>query len=291
MKVCKKCGEEKENILFSKDKCREDGLSFYCRKCNSEIRRNYYDNNREYIKSASMRYKNNNPEKVRECSKKYYDNNREILKDKSKSYQNNNSKKIKQQKKKYYNENREYLNSKSKKYREENKDLISKNKKNYYKENREEILLKRKEYRISNQEKFKQKDKNYQLKNKDRINDYNKKYIKERCEKDVLFRLIKNLRTLISNSFKNASKTTTSVILGCSFEEFKIYLESKFESWMTWENRGLYNGEFNYGWDIDHIIPISSAKTEEEIIKLNHFTNLQPLCSKVNRDIKRNIIL
>lgn len=57
---------------------------------------------------------------------------------------------------------------------------------------------------------------------------------------------------------------------------------------MTWENKGLYNGELNFGWDIDHIIPISSAKSEEDIIRLNHFSNLQPLCSKINRDIKKN---
>ena len=57
---------------------------------------------------------------------------------------------------------------------------------------------------------------------------------------------------------------------------------------MTWENKGLYNGELNYGWDIDHIIPVSSGKTEDDMIKLNHYTNLQPLCSKINRDIKRN---
>jgi 5-methylcytosine-specific restriction endonuclease McrA len=44
----------------------------------------------------------------------------------------------------------------------------------------------------------------------------------------------------------------------------------------------------NYGWDIDHIIPISSAGSEENIIKLNHYTNLQPLCSKINRDIKKD---
>jgi hypothetical protein len=78
---------------------------------------------------------------------------------------------------------------------------------------------------------------------------------------------------------------------GCSYEEFKIYLESKFEQWMTWENRGLYNGELNYGWDIDHIIPVSMANIEEELIKLNHYTNLQPLCSKVNRDIKKDKII
>jgi hypothetical protein len=42
--------------------------------------------------------------------------------------------------------------------------------------------------------------------------------------------------------------------------------------------------------DIDHIVPVSSGKTKDEIIKLNHYTNLQPLCSKINRDIKRGNI-
>jgi hypothetical protein len=78
--------------------------------------------------------------------------------------------------------------------------------------------------------------------------------------------------------------------LGCSFEEFKIYLESKFEDWMTWENYGKYNGELNYGWDIDHIIPLSKAITENEIYNLSHYMNLQPLCSRTNRDIKKDKI-
>ena len=80
------------------------------------------------------------------------------------------------------------------------------------------------------------------------------------------------------------------MILGCSFEEFKYYIGAKFESWMNWNNYGLYNGELNYGWDIDHIIPVSTAKTEEDIIKLNHYTNLQPLCSYINRYVKKDII-
>ena len=72
-------------------------------------------------------------------------------------------------------------------------------------------------------------------------------------------------------------------ILGCTLQEFKTHLESNFEPWMNWDNRGLFNGQLNYGWDIDHIIPKSSAKTEEELLKLNHYSNLRPRCSFLNR--------
>jgi hypothetical protein len=103
-----------------------------------------------------------------------------------------------------------------------------------------------------------------------------------------------NIRNLIGHSIRKKGfikKSKTNDILGCSFEELKQHLESKFEPWMDWNNRGLYNGELNYGWDIDHIIPVSSAKTEEEILKLNHYINLQPLCSYTNRCIKRDKLL
>ena len=40
---------------------------------------------------------------------------------------------------------------------------------------------------------------------------------------------------------------------------------------MTWENYGLR------GWHLDHIIPLSTAKTKEEVIALSHYTNFQPL--------------
>jgi hypothetical protein len=120
--------------------------------------------------------------------------------------------------------------------------------------------------------------------------DYFKIYVKERCKTDSMFKLKERIRTLIRSSFKlkGVRKNSKTIqILGCSFEQFKQHLESKFEPWMNWDNYGLYNGSEGYGWDIDHIIPLSSAKTEVDIIKLNHYTNLQPLCSKVNRDIKR----
>jgi 5-methylcytosine-specific restriction endonuclease McrA len=60
---------------------------------------------------------------------------------------------------------------------------------------------------------------------------------------------------------------------------------------MTWGNHGLYEiDKYNIGWDIDHIIPLNTAKTSEEVLSLFHYTNLQPLCSKINRDIKKESI-
>jgi hypothetical protein len=90
----------------------------------------------------------------------------------------------------------------------------------------------------------------------------------------------------ISRRVKKSYKTEE--ILGCSFEHFILYIESKFEDWMNWDNHGLYNGDLDYGWDLDHIIPLSSAKTIEELYRLNNFNNFQPLCSYTNRYIKKD---
>ena len=53
---------------------------------------------------------------------------------------------------------------------------------------------------------------------------------------------------------------------------------------MTLDNHGTY-------WEIDHIIPLATATTEEDIIRLNHYTNLQPLEAYYNRHIKKDKIL
>ena len=100
----------------------------------------------------------------------------------------------------------------------------------------------------------------------------------------------RNIRGVLKkNGFSKKSKTLD--ILGCSYDDFKKHIESLWEPWMNWGNYGLYNGELNYGWDIDHIIPSSSACSEEDVYKLNHYSNLQPLCSKINRDIKRDNVV
>lgn len=161
----------------------------------------------------------------------------------------------------------------------------------YYSDNREEILKRSKEYRENNKDRAKDYKKNYYNKNREKLIEYSSNYHLNKLKNNDFYKFQCNIKCLIRNSIKckgYKKKTKTTNILGCSIEDFRIYLESKFESWMNWENYGKYNGEFNIGWDIDHIIPISDAKNEEDIIRLNHYTNLQPLCSHINRNIKRD---
>ena len=60
-------------------------------------------------------------------------------------------------------------------------------------------------------------------------------------------------------------------VLGYSATDLKHHIEKQFTTGMNWENHG------QFGWHIDHKIPLNSAKTEDEIYKLCHYTNLQPL--------------
>jgi len=189
--------------------------------------------------------------------------------------------------KEYYKKNKERL----KKDYEDNKDKILASRKEYYSKNKDKIRKDNKKYYDNNIEKVLLNKKKYRSKNKQIISQEKNNYKKERLKKDPVYKLKCNIKCLIRNSiflkgFKKNSKTAE--ILGCTIGQFKEYLESQFKSWMNWNNYGKYNGELNYGWDIDHIIPSSSASTENEVIQLNHYTNLQPLCSKINRDIKKN---
>ena len=167
------------------------------------------------------------------------------------------------------------------------KDCENMKKREKYKENRESEIERVKIY-----QKTSEKRKEWLSNNKEVINERNRIYKKKRRKTDPLYRIKNNLSVSIRRAFKNLNYSKNTKVydaIGCSQEDFKSYIESKFEDWMNWDNHGLYNGDFNYGWDLDHLIPLSNAKTEEDIIKLNHYTNLQPLCSKVNRELKRDI--
>ena len=192
--------------------------------------------------------------------------------------------------KKYKGKNKTIIIEKQKQYREDNKDNLQL----YRDNNKEKINIINSEYYQNNKELLLEKQKNYNQINKEKINKYKNEWTKNKKLTDPLYKLKTSIRTSIYIALKRngyTKKSKSNDILGCSFEYFKSHIESLWQPWMNWINHGKYNGELNHGWDIDHIIPLSSATTEEELLKLNHFSNLQPLCSKTNRDIKRNILL
>lgn len=103
----------------------------------------------------------------------------------------------------------------------------------------------------------------------------------ERRLRDLNFRLVGNLRSRLTLALKSRAKTDrTSDLLGCSLESFRLYLESKFESGMSWQNYGKGLGK----WNIDHIIPCSifDLARPEHQKRCFHFSNLQPMWFEEN---------
>lgn len=194
------------------------------------------------------------------CAKKYREENKEYLK----QWHEENKEKRKEYKKQYYEENKEKINQQSKQYREENKDK----KKEYLKQ-----------WRKENKEKIKEYDKQYREKNKEYYKNYGKKWKKNKRKTDPIFKFKHNVRILISGSFKRCKnnytkKLSSEQILGCDIDFFRKYIESKFTKGMTFDNHGE--------WHLDHIIPLATAETEDDVIRLNHYTNFQPLWAEDN---------
>lgn len=154
---------------------------------------------------------------------------------------------------------KEYL----KEYYQKNKEKIKERGKEYYEKNKETIR--------EDKEKWKEYYRAFRERHKERL----KEYRKERRKNDPLHRLTHNLRVATSRFIKGGKSKRTEEVLGCSFEEMKEYLEQRFSKGMSWDNYGE--------WEIDHIIPLASATTEEQLYELNHHTNLQPLWAEDNR--------
>ena len=149
----------------------------------------------------------------------------------------------------------------------------SQNKDGYKNTCKECCKLQDKKYYIDNSHIILKKQKEYKKINRKRYTD-NEKY---RRDSDPIFKLKKNIRKRVNDYFKSSNikkNSTTFNVIGKSPVELKEYIELQFVEGMSWDNYG--------DWHIDHIIPLVSAKTEDEIYKLNHYSNLQPLWAKDN---------
>lgn len=252
-KYCPKCHTRKSGNEFYKSKTTSDGLAGYCKECVKKTAREYVlahpERARRYKENAKGKY----TEKRKEWAKEYRQRPEVRAKAKERyatdEYRQRaherylkNKEKIKEYSRKYYASHKEQAQKYSKKYRTENADKIRQQKTIYA---RTSPVAKAQRTR----------------------------YKKRRLERDKVFATKERVRKLLLDSFlrrgyKKCSKSEE--IIGCDWPTLTNYLLE------TWRKRygTVYAGE---DYHIDHIIPLSEAKTEDEVIKLCHYTNLQLL--------------
>ncbi len=180
----------------------------------------------------------------------------------------------------------------NKKYREENREKINKYLSEYSERNRDKLLIQKRQYRIDNLEKIREKDRIWSRKNPEKVkanqelqwSKNRQKYYAKAVERytkrrkidslyDLKCRLSHRVRLALKGIGLTKSKRTIEMI-GCSWEDLVKHIERQFTTGMSWDNRSE--------WHIDHIIPLATATCEDDIIRLNHFTNLRPLWAEDN---------
>jgi hypothetical protein len=315
-KVCKVCGLEKEIDSFRK---RDKWYMNVCRQCENEQTKKRQKENRDKYYIAQKKYREEHKEHYRELNRQWYADNKEKVLDtqkrvyaKHKELNDDVYLKKKAYKKKYREEHSEEIalqlaewrknnTERIKQYRLDHSDERKEYMDNYRKENSEELKAWRKEYRLKNLDRIKEYMDIYREENKDSIKEYNKnykddnkevlmkkalEYYHKRRKEDPLFRLKVQVRNVVRNSFNRkgtVKRRKTEELLGCSIDDFANHLLKSF-----FDNYG-------YEWDgveevhIDHIVPLATADTEEEVIKLCHYTNLQLLKAKDNLEKRDNL--
>lgn len=153
---------------------------------------------------------------------------------------------------------------------------------NYKRINREKILDQARNYSKTYRNKFssktKEANKEWRKNNPLKVKELMKKF-RDKNKSRPLYRIkvifSQRIRKVAKKSEWRKMKISTAM-LGCSFEEFRQYIQSQFTDGMHWNNYGIK------GWHLDHKFPVSACKTEEDLIRCYHYKNFQPLWWKDN---------
>lgn len=194
----------------------------------------------------------------KQLDREYYLNNKETKIAQAREYRANNQDKVKSIRENYYLNNKDSILAKNAKYREENLDKIKESQKRYHSRNRNRRSILNSEWRRNNSDRL-------------------RSYANDRYNSDNEFRLRRVCRELVRRMFLsiNTKKNmSVSDVLGYSPLQLKNHIESLFKDGMSWDNYGK--------WQIDHRIPICSAKTISDGIYLSRLENLQPLWAEEN---------
>ena len=241
-KVCTKCNEEKEIALMAKKES-------ICKNCDC-IR--------------SKKYREANRDKVAQKKRGYYEKHKEEINQKWREYYEENKEELCQKVKEYIKTHKEEKAARDKKYAENHKEEIAARNKKYYLQNRDSLISKSNEHYANNREEC--------IKRSTARG-------RERYAEDPIFRLVCNLRSRVKNAIKSDAgekAAGTIELLGCTIQDVRIFLETKFQPGMSWDNYGE--------WHIDHIKPCAKFNLQdpEEQRKCFHWTNLQPLWAADN---------
>jgi hypothetical protein len=141
-------------------------------------------------------------------------------------------------------------------------------------------------YKQGNKKKQAQFYVGWYARNKDKKLEYMREYnktvalpkVRQRYREDLVFAVATRARARLVKAIQRAGYAKngkTQELIGCSFQALVEHIEKQFQTGMSWSNRDK--------WHIDHIIPVASARSEEELLSLFHFTNLRPLWAEENR--------
>jgi hypothetical protein len=152
------------------------------------------------------------------------------------------------------------------------RDDIKAYQKEYRKNNKEKIAFHKYSHYSKHKKAYKSRVCAWISKNKEKYLNRMRKYSRTKSETDQMYVMRKRMRSRVSSAlseFGYTKKSKTYEMLGCDWHEFTAYIEASFYDGMNWENRKL--------WHVDHIIPLASAKNEEQLIALFHYKNTRPL--------------
>jgi len=96
----------------------------------------------------------NTEQDIVENKKQYYQDNKDYILEHQKQYHKDNREKILERQKQYEKKNKEQISERKKQYYQDNKEKYSENYKQYYQDNKEQISERKKQYYQDNKEKY-----------------------------------------------------------------------------------------------------------------------------------------
>lgn len=246
-KICTHCHAEKPYSEFYRDAGNSTGFSCWCKECSLEY--------------ARLRRLGPEGDNMRARDRAHRQEHRDEINARNRERYAQNLERYRGYKKKWRDAHYEDYLRQAKEQRLKHIDRVRAYKKRYEQENKD---------------KKKKWDKKYRDTHHEHRNEYNR----IRKENDPIFRLKHQVGGLILQAFKKGGYSKpckTAQILGCDYETLYKHLTD------TW--RANYGTEWNgEPYNIDHIVPLATAKSEEDIIRLCHYTNLQLLTPEDNLD-------